>query len=218
MEEDIDRHREREGVQNNLLYPEARTSSYCGGHRLSAAPRSEHYSACFNDAQNGGRGVGVAGRGGGGAGRRETCTSREENGDVGCGLSLSLSLSLLLNLFPLFFSTDSVTPTTPTTTTTTAPAFTECASLSRVRLKRFSSAVQPLSNIIYYRSPQPTLKPGLLRYNGTTSRLFSFSSEPPSSTPPPPPTPHHAVEAGEGVLTADLTQLPHTITTTTKPL
>lgn len=49
--------RERErGVQNDLLFPEARTSSYCGGHRLSAAPRSEHYSACFNDAQSGGRG------------------------------------------------------------------------------------------------------------------------------------------------------------------
>lgn len=45
--------RER-GVQNNLLFPEARTSSYCGGHCLGAAPRSEHYSACFNDAQNGG--------------------------------------------------------------------------------------------------------------------------------------------------------------------
>lgn len=46
-----------EAVQNNLRFPEARTSSYCGGHCLSAAPRSEHYSACFNDAQNGG-GVG----------------------------------------------------------------------------------------------------------------------------------------------------------------
>lgn len=44
------------GVQYDLLFPEARTSSYCGGHRLSAAPRSEHYSACFNDAHSGGRG------------------------------------------------------------------------------------------------------------------------------------------------------------------
>lgn len=49
--------RERQrGVQNDLLFPEARTSSYCGGHRLSSAPRSEHYSACFNDAQSGRRG------------------------------------------------------------------------------------------------------------------------------------------------------------------
>lgn len=39
------------GVQNDLLFPEAKTSPACGGHCLCAAQRSEHYSACFNDAQ-----------------------------------------------------------------------------------------------------------------------------------------------------------------------
>lgn len=149
--------------------------------------------------------------GGGWPGKRETCTSREE---MKMWAVASHSLSFLLNLLLLSFPpTPSPLPLTPTTTT---PAFAECASLSRVRLKRFSSAVQPLSNIIYYCSPQPTLKPGLLRYNGATSRLFSFSSEHPSSPPHPHPP---AAEAGEGVLTADHIQLPHTTTTTTtRPL
>lgn len=43
-----------EGAQNDLLFPEARTYSYCGGHRLSSAQHSEHYSACFNDARSAG--------------------------------------------------------------------------------------------------------------------------------------------------------------------
>lgn len=47
---------EKRGVhKNDLLFPEARTSSYCGGHCLGAALRSEHYTACFNDALSTGR-------------------------------------------------------------------------------------------------------------------------------------------------------------------
>lgn len=59
-------------VQNNPLFPEARTSSHCGGHCLGAAPRSEHYSACFNDARIGwGREERVTNRDGQGERKRE---------------------------------------------------------------------------------------------------------------------------------------------------